>query len=66
MPPMRRGYGLVRTMVSGRFLTKRGFITLIQRDNPSGKGMIYTCPKCLEEFTMYKRLKAHRKEVHAY
>ena len=53
-------------MVSGRFLEKRGFIELIQKPNTEGKGVVYECPKCLEMFTMYKRLKAHRKEVHAY
>lgn len=53
-------------MVSGRFLEKRGFIELIQKPNREGKGVIYECPKCNETFIMYKRLKAHRKEVHAY
>lgn len=53
-------------MVSGRFLEKRGFIDLIMKPNRDTGRLMYQCPKCGETFIMYKRLKAHRKEVHAY
>ena len=64
MPAMWRVNRL--DMVSGRFLEKRGFIDLIMKPNRDTGRLMYQCPKCGETFIMYKRLKAHRKEVHAY
>lgn len=52
--------------IRGRFLEKRGFIELIQKPNMEGKGVHYQCPKCSEVFSTFRRIKAHRKEVHSY
>lgn len=58
--------GVVVATVQGRFLEKKGFVELIQKPRPGGKGVYYVCPKCNEHFPTYKKLKHHRKDVHAY
>jgi len=68
---MRGGNALVvpapvLSRTQGRFLEKKGFIEIIQKPYPDGKGVYYECPKCGDKFNMYKRLKKHRKEAHAY
>lgn len=63
---MRGGNSLV--VIHGRYLEKRGYISLIQKkkDEWQGTGVYYECPKCGKTTETFKALKHHRKEVHAY
>ena len=55
-------------VIHGRYLEKRGYISLIQKkkDEWQGTGVYYECPKCGKTTETFKALKHHRKEVHAY
>lgn len=58
---------LCPNMVQGRFAEKRGFLALTQHSYEDGsKGVYYACPLCSQTFTVNKKLKHHRKEVHCY